>query len=158
MRDPEIKAYFRHEAEKRRLPNAYTAALSFKLKDLKPQVQEKDQTPEAKRVVALPAEIRQQQQESDATRVEEVKQFRQLFSDILDPIEEALVKVSQAWSNVEAMKIDKTQKAVMQTAVRLQIQQRLMSIHLSSKVNAIEFKHPTPNFERITALVNKKAK
>ena len=153
MNDPEIKEYFRREAERRKLPNAYTAAVSFKLKDLKTQAHRKDQ-PETKGMAALAPEI-QHQQTGEAIHTKEVNAFIQSYSHYLDPLNEALEKISLSWRNLEGLEIDDTQKEVMQTAVRLQIQQTLKSIHLTSKANAIEFKQPTPNFDRITALVKK---
>lgn len=153
--DPGIKAYFSKVAEKRKLPNAYTAALSFKLKDLKTLARQKSQPSESNGVpVVLPAP---QQPVGNLMHHEQVEKFKQLYSSMIDPLEFALVKVSTAWRNIEKMDIEKTQKEVVLTALRLEIQETLSSIHLTSKINAMEFKQPMPDFSQITPLVDKPA-
>jgi hypothetical protein len=154
MDDPGIKAYFKHEAERRKLPNAYTAALSFKLKDLKTSAQQQNQPSKANELAGLPPESKHQQV-GRITHSEQVEQFRQLFDTMIDPLDAALEKVSTVWHNVERMNTDKTQKEVMLTALRLQIHETLSFIHLCSKINATEFKHPAPDFGHINAVVNK---
>jgi hypothetical protein len=154
MEDPGIKAYFKHEAEKRKLPNAYTAALSFKLKDLKTSAQQQNQPSKANGLTGLPPESKHQEV-GHVTHSEQIEQFRQLFGTMIDPLDTALEKVSTVWHNVERMNIDKTQKEVMLTALRLQIHETLSFIHLCSKINATEFKHPAPDFGHINAVVNK---
>jgi hypothetical protein len=151
--DPGIKAYFKKEAEKLKLPNAYTAALSFKLKDLKASVPQKDQAPTPPGVTALSTEP--QQQEAGAMHNKQVEQFKQLYSTVIDPLGEALAKVTTVWRNVENMNVDKTQKEVVQTALRLQIQETLSFILLCSKANALEFKQTVPDFGHITGTANK---
>lgn len=128
--------------------------MSFKLKDLKASVPQKDQTREATEVTTLPNGSRHQEP-GNAMHNEQVEQFKQLYSVILDPLEEALAKVSMVWRNVEEMNVDKIQKEVVQTALRLQLQQTLSFIYLNSKANAVEFKQPMPDFGHITGSANK---
>jgi hypothetical protein len=154
MGDPGIKAYFQREAEKRKLPNAYTAALSFKLKDLKTSVQQKNQQSEVNKVTGLSPESKHLEA-GDIMNVEQVEQFKQLYSTMIDTLDAALAKISTVWRNIERLNADKTQKEVMQTALRLQIHETLSFIHLCSKINATEFKHPAPDFGHINAVVNK---
>jgi hypothetical protein len=153
MDDPGIKAYFQQEAEKRKLPNPYTAALSFKLKDLKTSARQKQQPPEANGMTGLSPESKPEK--VGEMHIEQVEQFRQLYSTLIDPLEAALAKLSTVWRNIERMNTDKTQKEVIQTALRLQIHETLSFIHLSSKINSPEFKQPPPDFAHIEAVANK---
>ena len=154
MRDPEIKVYFQSEARRRGLTNGYTAALGFKMKDLKTAARDKDQVPADKSLTALSADISQPPTNAPIP-LEANDSFRQLLEEKLGLVMEGLRQVTKTWDNIDVILADETQKEVLRTAVRLQLQETLKIIHLRSKAKAIQFKQVMPNFDHIMAVVDK---